>query len=478
MGVRARTAEMADVRFALRRLASLKREQLEEFVIKAAKELKRKSEAAECLNAALANASPVPVWAACDILLDADLCAAIISYLDVSDSSAASVCHLWHREWREMLVRRKVMRETSWRLKCNGLPRSFLKLPDNLLIYEPDRLVMYTENGPVDAFKLEHNLSPAEVAHYCWYSDFALGDDGCVFHFDELSLKLRRLRQNQTDGVLEEDVAVNLRTLTDKDRELEGNSIGRHRNLILLEGTLYVFRELLVEAFDAKTLATLPARGFHLNGEFSRLPVGKFEPSHLLLIFTFDLDFNRFGIAAVSRSGEMVQLPERPEMELESWMPFACDVCDDRLYVLNYNRSHKSGVELHSLTLDGRPTQSALKLTCWVVGESWREFDWTFADFQLSASPQGIYILDIEEKEMRRVILGGKEGNDFLYSSSRISLAPGQSSCLGATWRGAPPIARERRCERHLRHVFSPLSWAVAVSGQCECVNMSVHDVS
>jgi hypothetical protein len=48
------------------------------------------------------------------------------------------------------------------------------------------------------------------------------------------------------------------------------------------------------------------------------------------------------------------------------------------------------------------------------VGESWREFDWTFADFQLSASPQGIYILDIEEKEMRRVILGGKEGNDFL----------------------------------------------------------------
>eukprot|EP00900_Chrysochromulina_parva_P022020 jgi/Chrpa1/4451/Chrysochromulina_OHIO_Genome00002857-RA len=286
MGVRARTAEMADVRFALRRLASLKREQLEEFVIKAAKELKRKSEAAECLNAALANASPVPVWAACDILLDADLCAAIISYLD---------------------------------------------LPDHLLIYEPDRLVMYTENGPVDAFKLEHNLSPAEVAHYCWYSDFALGDDGCVFHFDELSLKLRRLRQNQTDGVLEEDVAVNLRTLTDKDRELEGNGIGRHRNLILLEGTLYVFRELLVEAFDAKTLATLPARGFHLNGEFSRLPVGKFEPSQLLLIFTFDLDFNRFGIAAVSRSGEMVQLPERPEMELDSWMPFACDVCDDRL---------------------------------------------------------------------------------------------------------------------------------------------------
>jgi hypothetical protein len=169
-----------------------------------------------------------------------------------------------------------------------------------------------------------------------------------------------------------------------------------------------------VEAFDAKTLDTLSAGGFHLNGEFSRLPVGKFEPSQLLLIFTFDLDFNRFGIAAVSRSGEMVQLPERPEMVLESWMPFACDVCDDRLYVLNYNRSHKSGVELHSLTLDGRPTQSALKLTFWVVGESWREFDWTFADFQLSASPQGIYILDIEEKEMRRVILGGKEGNDFL----------------------------------------------------------------
>jgi hypothetical protein len=217
---------MADERFALRRLANLKREQLEEFVIKAAEELKRKSEAAEWLNAALANASPVPVWAVwavCDILLDADLCAAIISHLDVSDSSAASVCHLWHREWREMLERRKMMRETSLRMKCNGVPRSILKLPDNLLIYEPDRLVMYTENGPVDAFKLEHNLSPAEVAHYSWYSDFALGDDGCVFHFDEpSSLKLRRLRQSQTDGVLEEDVAINLRKLTDKDRELEG----------------------------------------------------------------------------------------------------------------------------------------------------------------------------------------------------------------------------------------------------------------
>ena len=144
---------MADARLGLR-LAGLGREQLEEFVLKAAKELTRGSEAAIWLNAALATASPVPDWAVRDVLVDVDLCAAIISHLDVSDHSAASVCHAWHREWRAMLMRRKVMKESAFRLECNGMPDNILKLPDYLLVCQDaeDRLVMYTEDGPVKAF--------------------------------------------------------------------------------------------------------------------------------------------------------------------------------------------------------------------------------------------------------------------------------------------------------------------------------------
>ena len=392
---------MADARLGLR-LAGLGREQLEEFVLKAAKELTRGSEAATWLNAALATASPVPDWAVRDVLVDLDLCAAIISHLDVSDHSAASVCHAWHREWRAMLMRRKVMKESAFRLECNGMPNSILKLSDYLLVcQDADRLVMYTEDGPVKAF------APPWPEHLGSGSNgLVLGEDGCVFHFNRYDLKLRRLRRSLTDGELEEDVVVQIRELT-VDDEPKCVDINQQR-LILREDTLYLFRERLMEAFDANTLAPLPQRGFLLPEDLpsreyldsATLPFEKFDASEVLSYVSFD------GVMhAVNRSGEIVSLAP----ECSTSYPFAFDVCDGRLYVLDCTSDEEldeDSVSLLSLTLDGRPTQSPLKLE---IGSQGYGLDEIIDFFHLSASPSGIYISDRGQKQVRRIVFAGQD---------------------------------------------------------------------
>jgi len=387
---------MADARLGLR-LAGLGREQLEEFVLKAAKELTRGSEAATWLNAALATASPVPDWAVRDVLVDVDLCAAIISHLDVSDHSAASVCHAWHREWRAMLMRRKVMKESAFRLECNGMPDNILKLPDYLLVCQDaeDRLVMYTEDGPVKAFAPPW---PGHIHGGRGANGLVLGEDGCVFHFNRDHLKLRRLRRSLTDGELEEDVVVQVRELTVDDERI-CEDIHQQR-LILREDTLYLFRERLMEAFDANTLAPLPERGFLLLEDQMELPFEKFDASEVLSYVSFD------GVMhAVNRSGEIVSLAP----ECSTSYPFAFDVCDGRLYVLDSTSDDEldeNSASLLSLTLDGRPTQSPLKLE---IGSQGYGLDEIIDFFHLSASPSGIYISDRGQKQVRRIVFAGQD---------------------------------------------------------------------
>ena len=91
------------------RLAGLTRQQLEEFAFQAAAELPRGSNANSWLNATLAVMSPVPAWAVNHVLLGEDLCAAILSHLDVYDHAIASVCRCWLQEWRALLVRKRMM---------------------------------------------------------------------------------------------------------------------------------------------------------------------------------------------------------------------------------------------------------------------------------------------------------------------------------------------------------------------------------
>ena len=389
---------MADARLGLR-LAGLGREQLEEFVLKAAKELTRGSEAAIWLNAALATASPVPDWAVRDVLVDVDLCAAIISHLDVSDHSAASVCHAWHREWRAMLMHRKVMKESAFRLECNDMPDSIIKLPDYLLVCQDaeDRLVMYTEDGPVKAFAPPW---PERIHGGRGANGLVLGEDGCVFHFNRDHLKLRRLRRSLTDGELEEDVVVQVRRLT-ANEELTADEVMFQQQLILREDTLYLFRDRLMEAFDANTLAPLPERGFLLLEDQMELPFEKFDASEVLsYVSSFD------GVMrAVNRSGEIVALAP----ECNTTFPFAFDVCDGRLYVLDSTSDDEldeNSASLLSLTLDGRPTQSPLKLE--IGSQGYELWDITH-NLHLSASPSGIYISDRVQKQVRRIVFAGQD---------------------------------------------------------------------
>ena len=385
---------MADARLGLR-LAGLGREQLEEFVLKAAKELTRGSKAATWLNAALATASPVPDWAVRDVLVDVDLCAASISHLDVSDHSAASVCHAWHREWQPMLMRRKVMKESAFRLECNDMPDSIIKLPDYLLVCQDaeDRLVMYTEDGPVKAFAPPW---PEHIHGGRGANGLVLGEDGCVFHFDRDHLKLRRLRRSLTDGELEEDVVVQVRRLT-ANEEL---GFIYQQQLILREDTLYLFRDRLMEAFDANTLAPLPERGFLLLEDQMELPFEKFDASEVLSYVSFD------GVMrAVNRSGDIVALAP----ECNTNYPFAFDVCGGRLYVLDITYDDELGetsAALLSLTLDGRPTQSPLKLE--IGSQGYELFD-VIDYLHLSASPSGIYISDYQQKQVRRIVFAGQD---------------------------------------------------------------------
>ena len=81
---------------------------------------------------------------------------------------------------------------------------------------------------------------------------------------------------------------------------------------------------------------------------------------------------------------------------------------DGRLYVLDNptdEETEEELLELHSLTLEGRPTQPPLRLDI----DSVSDFSEIVYGFQLSASPEGIYISEREKKQVRRVVFAGRE---------------------------------------------------------------------
>lgn len=373
------------------RLAGLTREQLEEFAVQAAAELPCASKAISWLNATLAVMSPVPAWAVTNVLVHEDLCAAIVSHLDLCDYAAASVCRRWLREWRAILVRRRVLsRITEMPFKCDGKPARILKLPDYLCVSDGHRLMKYDEDGATQIFSVPVSNS--------WLSEIA-GADDCVFCFDYRSLKLRRLRHCPSNGMLLEDATVTVRTLTDDEEDEGSQCFEVCRTLQLCAGVLYLIRPPLVEAFEATTLAPLSQHGFFLDRDHL-LPLEAFDGSQLLSYIAVDRE-----LLATNRNGQLVKLvaPDVP-FPLN---PFAVDVCDDRLYVLDAwydEESEDDDLVLWALTLEGRPTQPPLKVP------KMNYYDVVIGNFSLSASPEGIYIADYNNQHVRKVDFAGQEG--------------------------------------------------------------------
>ena len=109
-------------------------------------------------------------------------------------------------------------------------------------------------------------------------------------------------------------------------------------------------------------------------------------------------------LLAINRSGQLVKLA--PELPSHLSSPFAFDVCDDRLYVLqaSYDDDDDDGdretLELLSLTLEGRPTQRKLTLGDHANGN-------VRGAFSLSASSEGIYISGWNSNQVRKVSFAG-----------------------------------------------------------------------
>ena len=376
------------------RLAGLTRQQLEEFAFQAAAELPRGSNANSWLNATLAVMSPVPAWAVNHVLLDEDLCAAILSHLDVCDHAIASVCRCWLQEWRALLVRKRMMTAVTtmpFGLEYNSKPASILKLPDFLCISVPNKrcLMRFDEDGGTEVFTVH------DAATHLY--DLAVGADGCIFNFDVFSLKLRRLRASPWKDALREEVTTTVRWLTDDETRVGDNTDGlEHRHLQLCESTLYLIRPPVVEAFDATTLQL--QLGFSLDLDISHhrpLPFEAFSRSQLLSYIVVECQ-----LFALNRSGQLVKLAPGSQDYLSD--PFAFDVCEDRLYVLNALRDEDTeaeGLELLALTLEGHLTQPPVNLV-----ELGYDRD-IMRSFTLSASPEGIYIADYDNPQVFKVAL-------------------------------------------------------------------------
>ena len=378
------------------RLAGLTREQLEEFAVQAVTELPRGSKAASWLNATLAVTSPVPAWAVSDVLLNEDLCAAIVSHLELCDHAAASVCRHWLWEWRAMLVHRRVLSTiTEMPLQCK--PAHLLKLSDRLIVSAPEEKCLMAYLEPFDVLRAREVFRAHEPSS--WLYETVLGADGRVFCFDLQALKLRRLRQSPCNGVLEEEATVDVRKLTDEEEDVLDDLNIQHRYLDVCEDVLYLIRPPIVEAFDVASLAPLAQHGFILDIAHASqlLPFEAFDRSQLLSYIAIETQ-----LLALNRSGQLVKLdlPCRPQN------PFAFDVCDDRLYVLNtsYDEENNSdNLELLSLTLEGHPTQRPLKLA------KIEDDDDVTGDYGLSASPEGIYVANYSCCQVRKVGFAGQE---------------------------------------------------------------------
>jgi hypothetical protein len=379
------------------RMGSLTRAQLEEFMLQAITELPRGSASARRLNGALAVSSPFPAWAVNSVLLDDDLCTALFVHLDVNDHATASVCHLWHREWRAMLARRRMLMGVAASWCCRGMPAYILKQADCLYVSEYhgdgkcDRLAMYELAEDELALKQElifHDDDP-------WVYATAEGADGSLFCFDNFTLTLRKLRRDASKLVLQEAIVV--RTLTD-DEENESDDFIGHKYLELHERLLYLIRPPVVEAFDATTLADMPEHGFRLTLSIPipRLPFEAFDPAQLLSYIIIDQE-----LMAINRSGQLVGLAR--DCPFYPLNPFRFDVCDDRLYVLDApivdDDTDQEQLELLSLALDGRPTQTPLKLET--------PDDDIKGQFSLSASPDGVFVADFQNSKVWRVAFAG-----------------------------------------------------------------------
>lgn len=386
-------AFMAGVRA---RLAGLTRQQLEEFAFQAAAELPRGSNANSWLNATLAMMSPVPAWAVNNVLLDEDLCAAILSHLDVCDHAIASVCRCWLQEWRALLVRKRMMTAVTtmpFGLEDNSKPSCILKLPDYLCISVPYKrcLMRFDEDGGTEIF-----TSHDAASHL---HELAVGADGCIFSFDLFSLKLRRLRASPWNDALREEVTTTVRKLTDDEYNVRDNTDGlEHRYLQLCESTLYLIRPPVVEAFDATTLQLQRCFSLDLDIFHQRpLPFEAFSRSQLLSYIVVE-----YQLFVLNRSGQLVKLAPGSQDFNFSSIPFTFDVCEDRLYVLNAlydEHTDAEGLELLALTLEGHLTQPPVNLVELCNGLS------PHSAFSLSASPEGIYIADYHHPQVFKVAL-------------------------------------------------------------------------
>ena len=317
-----------------------------------------------------------------------------------------------------MLARKRVMKEhEGMRLKCNGNIGELLKLPDCLCVSVPDKesLMLYGEDGPVLGFRK-------------WTCELALGADGSVFcvGFRAESLTsgcyaVWRLRPSE--GELNEEAFVKVPRRTDEELELFGQLDDRlgpfwFRHIWLCESTLFFFDAGFAMAFNATTLARLPECDMTIDFASPALPFEALDVSQVLSYV------GRPGrLHAINRSGQLVELHDDLRDAFHAFDsrvhvdPFDFHVHDDRLYVLDSRYDDEEDTcacALQSLTLDGRPTQPPMILendtNLALEGDAGGRPTWD-GDVTLHASPEGIYIGNKVDNEVRRIIFAGQDND-------------------------------------------------------------------
>ena len=72
----------------------------------------------------LAVRAPLPDWARNGVLLSPDLLPRVFATLGLEDCAAALACKAWSREWKDLIARRRILRDEALHEIAVQAPRS------------------------------------------------------------------------------------------------------------------------------------------------------------------------------------------------------------------------------------------------------------------------------------------------------------------------------------------------------------------
>ena len=347
-------------------------------------------------NAMMATARPTPAWAVQGVLLSPDLLSQTFKHLDLGSFAAASVCSEWRRQWKSMLVEKRILMKVVQTLPMSrpmNAPVRMAVLPDGHVCVTLQNKVDYGA-GEVAVFECNDGVIGQKVNKCTVPFPYGVAVlDGAVYmsNPDPQFVARCHFQDGQLTVASQRDVDFCPLTMVAKD------------------DLLYVIAEFDVqgedEDEDAWTITQIVSLDRDLN-EVARFPLPDriFDlkddghgarqglASHGAHLFVVSTSCSQ--IFVFSTAGQLVKT-----IAGDFGCPSAISIFDDRIYLLSCRPDTDDDdadylSEVHVLSIEGCPTQPPLRLPILLRRKGQHE------QMEIFATKERVYVSDWEGKRL------------------------------------------------------------------------------